>query len=1418
MKHQIKTFSYLNEPRRRFFTHKTQPNYPVLDVVTPPQVCAAAINPWFVTGFIDGEGCFSINIISCKKSKTGWRVQLFFEIHLDAKDKAILEQIQIYFGGIGRIYQYRNSGVKFAIFTAKELQVIVNHCEKYPLITQKRGDFELWKKVLKLFLDKEHLIKDGLHKIVAIKASVNLGLSERLIIAFPDVTPVLRPLITNQKVDNPYWLAGFTSGEGCFMIVIQKSSFYKLGGYVGLSFTITQHFRDKELMQSLIDYLDCGDLFQKGNAWEYRVRKFSDIEKKIIPFFQKYPIKGVKSKDFEDFVLTAEIKKNKAHLTKEGFEQILKIKAGMNLGRVKSELESNLLTPLEGKGEREPLSGGLRGFQKKILLVSSQKRNLVYIRPKMNFLFKQLIFTRTYSNVAGGIKSSCLIQENDTNKLHPYFITGLTDAKSCFLINIRPNTKLKVGYSIELVFKITLHSRVLLENIRKYFEVGTVTDVNSGRVQYWVGSLKDLQVIVDHFDNYPLISHKLSDYQLFKQALDLMKDRMHLKEEGLQKIVSIKAVLNKGLSDNLIAERGAFLDIVPNITQLSSGRGASSKQIICSPHWISGFVSGNGCFFWVLKKSSKGGSVGFRFLVTQQVRDAELLKSLENYLGCGKYSIRSQQSSPMSGDYLVTKFNDIKYKIIPFFDKYPVYGEKSLDFSDLKQVLLLKESNKSLTKEILEKIQSIKSLRVMNDGRLAISKKKDSSNEFTAPIYVKTGFDKPNSEYKSGLMERPPLLSERSHGATLCKLSKGAVPSALPEAGTQPLINPWFLTGFTDGEGSFLIHIRGKKARKVGFSVELVFRINLHCRDRALLENIRDYFGVGRLTAPHDNCIQYWVGALNDLQVIINHFDNYPLITQKGADYYLFKQAWELLKLSEHLNQEGLKKIVSLRASLNKGLPKKLKPVFSDIEPALRPQISKKIPDPYWISGFVAAEGCFTVNLSEALGAAPSRPGTSLQKQHNKNPSLKFVMIVTQHVRDVELLKSFINYFGCGRYHSGTKSRGYFMVSKYEDIKSKIIPFFDEYPIKGIKYEDFLDFKKAIELKGGIRRPLTIETLRKIREIKFGMNKGRYNKFYSESAIYEVNSGSSNKMKIGDTKRYFSACAVYRACQIPGFEEKSLGRSANVVTHSLKDSLATIANKNLPCEATARYFSSGAFNRELAFKQWLAGLLDGDGEFKTTKKGSCSLKIIMGINDKSPLYQIKHKYGGSVKPISGSNALKYKLTNPKALISLINVVNGLIRNPLRMLQLYKICKKFNIELKEPQPLNYNNGWFSGLVDSDGSIHIDEKSGQLIISVTQKNKYLLEPLQKLYGGRIKIHTSKNAFIYSIYRKEEVEKLVDVYFKNFPLKSSKAFKINLIKDFYLKFFQYTKLRRSPQVANKIAKFNQWVIFKDKWDKIV
>jgi hypothetical protein len=60
-------------------------------------------------------------------------------------------------------------------------------------------------------------------------------------------------------------------------------------------------------------------------------------------------------------------------------------------------------------------------------------------------------------------------------------------------------------------------------------------------------------------------------------------------------------------------------------------------------------------------------------------------------------------------------------------------------------------------------------------------------------------------------------------------------------------------------------------------------------------------------------------------------------------------------------------------------------------------------------------------------------------------------------------------------------------------------------------------------------------------------------------------------------------------------------------------------------------------NKEKKFREWLAGLIDGDGCFQLSKKGYASLEITMETRDKHCVYLIKQKFGGSVKLKSDVN-------------------------------------------------------------------------------------------------------------------------------------------------------------------------------------
>jgi len=303
------------------------------------------VNPYFITGFVDGEACFIISVLKNQKLKIGWEVQVIFTINLAEKDRALLKLIQSFFNGVGSITKHDKNSLKYRVASIQDLGIVISNFDKYPLITQKKADYLLFKEAFHIVKSKNHLTTEGLHKIIAIKASLNNGLPDKLKTAFPGVLPVPRPLVLGslcpQRIKDPSWLAGFASAEGCFMIKSQESrSGSKV--YAGLVFSVSQHSRDEGLMRDLINYLGCGNYYPnlKVDKGEYVVVRFNDIESKIIPFFNKYPIGGVKALDFADFKKAADIVKVKGHLTRTGLVEILKIKEGMNTGRVVSKTVS----------------------------------------------------------------------------------------------------------------------------------------------------------------------------------------------------------------------------------------------------------------------------------------------------------------------------------------------------------------------------------------------------------------------------------------------------------------------------------------------------------------------------------------------------------------------------------------------------------------------------------------------------------------------------------------------------------------------------------------------------------------------------------------------------------------------------------------------------------------------------------------------------------------------------------------------------------------------------------------------------------------------------------------------------------------------------------------------------------------------
>lgn len=235
------------------------------------------LDPWFITGIVDAESTFSISIRKLSKYKIGWYVEPSFTIGLDKKDLPLLESFKYTFGGIGSIMRQSEDCYVWRVSSLKDLiNTVIPHFDKFTLHTQKRADFELFKQIVEMISQKKHLTIEGLQLIVDLKAALNKGLSDNLKLAFPNAIFATRPLFPDSSLLDPQWIAGFTTGEGCFYIDVFKSTTTKTGFQVRSRFILTQHVRDEKLMGSLVEFLGCGTVRVSEKAVYFIVSRFSD--------------------------------------------------------------------------------------------------------------------------------------------------------------------------------------------------------------------------------------------------------------------------------------------------------------------------------------------------------------------------------------------------------------------------------------------------------------------------------------------------------------------------------------------------------------------------------------------------------------------------------------------------------------------------------------------------------------------------------------------------------------------------------------------------------------------------------------------------------------------------------------------------------------------------------------------------------------------------------------------------------------------------------------------------------------------------------------------------------------------------------------------------------------------------------------
>lgn len=270
------------------------------------------LNPDFVTGLSDAEGCFSIRVWRDKRRKFKRNVQLDFKIKMFENETELLSMVRSFFN-CGILWHYHKDGTVWFriqdIFSIKNK--IIPHFSKYPLRGTKYLDFLSFKEAFHIIESKEHLTEEGMNKLYNLSKGMNTGRE------FPTNVYYSPNHTKENNIDyiplNGHYINGFIAGDGCLALHLGKS-------FGTMHLCISQHKNNRLLMESIAKYFESPSkiYFGRPNDLQINLGGVKLWENVIFKHFETYPLYGNKKLRLDKLLLIRELKKDNKHLMQVG--------------------------------------------------------------------------------------------------------------------------------------------------------------------------------------------------------------------------------------------------------------------------------------------------------------------------------------------------------------------------------------------------------------------------------------------------------------------------------------------------------------------------------------------------------------------------------------------------------------------------------------------------------------------------------------------------------------------------------------------------------------------------------------------------------------------------------------------------------------------------------------------------------------------------------------------------------------------------------------------------------------------------------------------------------------------------------------------------------------------------------------------
>lgn len=142
------------------------------------------------------------------------------------------------------------------------------------------------------------------------------------------------------------YLSGYADGEGCFCVSFNRSKRHRFGWEIRPSFSVSQNGDCAEVLELFQRTLGCGTLRpdRSDHTIKFESRSVSDLATKVLPHFERYPLRSSKQKDLERFAAIVQLMNEGAHLQSDGFAKIVDLAATLNASS-KKRFERTAITP-----------------------------------------------------------------------------------------------------------------------------------------------------------------------------------------------------------------------------------------------------------------------------------------------------------------------------------------------------------------------------------------------------------------------------------------------------------------------------------------------------------------------------------------------------------------------------------------------------------------------------------------------------------------------------------------------------------------------------------------------------------------------------------------------------------------------------------------------------------------------------------------------------------------------------------------------------------------------------------------------------------------------------------------------------------------------------------------------------------------